>query len=155
MPVPSSDVAYYDPESMIDVPLSQLPSREKGDDLFALEVQGDSMIDAMVNDGDIVIMKPAREARNGEMVAIWLRERNETTLVFLPGKWPRASATRQSDDEPDFRRRSRTRRNPGKSGDGDPPGGTPTRLNRPINCLLLLLLPKYNKPPCSPPPIVR
>jgi len=83
MPVPSSDFAYYDPESMIDVPLSQLPSREKGDDLFALEVQGDSMIDAMVNDGDIVIMKPAREARNGEMVAIWLRERNETTLKYF------------------------------------------------------------------------
>ena len=83
MPVPSSDFAYYDPESVIDVPLSQLPSREKGDDLFALEVQGDSMIDAMVNDGDIVIMKPAREARNGEMVAIWLRERNETTLKYF------------------------------------------------------------------------
>ena len=83
MPVPSSDFAYYDPESMIDVPLSQLPTREKGDDLFALEVQGDSMIDAMVNDGDIVIMKPAREARNGEMVAIWLRERNETTLKYF------------------------------------------------------------------------
>lgn len=41
------------------------------------------MIDAMVNDGDIVIMKPAREARNGEMVAIWLRERNETTLKYF------------------------------------------------------------------------
>lgn len=82
-PVPSSDFAYYDPESAVDIPRSQLPSREKGDDLYALEVQGDSMIDAMVNDGDIIIMKPAHEARNGEMVAIWLREENETTLKYF------------------------------------------------------------------------
>ena len=82
-PIPSSDFAYYDPESGIDIVRSQLPPREKGSDLFALEVQGDSMIDAMVNDGDIVIMKPAHEARNGEMVAIWLRENNETTLKYF------------------------------------------------------------------------
>lgn len=83
MPVPSSDFAYYDSESKIEIPQSQLPGREKGDDLFALEVQGDSMIDAMVNDGDIVIMKPTQEARNGEMVAIWLRDENETTLKYF------------------------------------------------------------------------
>jgi len=83
MPVPSSDFAYYDSESSIEIPQSQLPGREKGDDLFALEVQGDSMIDAMVNDGDIVIMKPAHEARNSEMVAIWLRDNNETTLKYF------------------------------------------------------------------------
>ncbi len=41
------------------------------------------MIDAMVNDGDIVILKPAQEARNGEMVAVWLNERNETTLKYF------------------------------------------------------------------------
>lgn len=83
MPLPSSDFAYYDAESKIEIPQSQLPGREKGKDLFALEVQGDSMIDAMVNDGDIVIMKPAHEARNGEMVAIWLQDNNETTLKYF------------------------------------------------------------------------
>jgi repressor LexA len=83
MPIPSSDFAYYDAESKIEIPQSQLPGREKGKDLFALEVQGDSMIDAMVNDGDIVIMKPANEARNGEMVAIWIGENNETTLKYF------------------------------------------------------------------------
>jgi repressor LexA len=83
MPIPSSDFAYYDAESKIEIPPSQLPGREKGKDLFALEVQGDSMIDAMVNDGDIVIMKPAHEARNGEMVAIWMSEENETTLKYF------------------------------------------------------------------------
>ncbi|MGB3700669.1 MAG: transcriptional repressor LexA [Anaerolineales bacterium] len=83
MPVPSSDFSYYDYESKIEIPQSQLPAREKGKDLFALEVQGDSMIDAMVNDGDIVIMKPANDARNGEMVAIWISENNETTLKYF------------------------------------------------------------------------
>lgn len=82
-PLPTSDFAYFDPESVVDVPRSQLPAREQGDDLFALEVQGDSMIDAMVNDGDIIIMKATREARNGEMVAIWLRDSNETTLKYF------------------------------------------------------------------------
>ena len=41
------------------------------------------MIDAMINDGDIVIMKPAQEARNGEMVAVWLDDNDETTLKYF------------------------------------------------------------------------
>jgi repressor LexA len=49
-------------------------------DLYALRVKGDSMIDAMVSDGDIVVMKKVDRARNGEMVAVWLNDRNETTL---------------------------------------------------------------------------
>jgi repressor LexA len=53
--------------------------RDEGD-LFALRVKGNSMIDAMVSDGDIVIMKKVDRARNGEMVAVWLTDRNETTL---------------------------------------------------------------------------
>ena len=83
IPVPSSDFDYYDSESKIEIPQSQLPGREKGKDLFALEVQGDSMIDAMVNDGDIVILKPAQEASNGEMVAIWRTDKDETTLKYF------------------------------------------------------------------------
>jgi repressor LexA len=49
-------------------------------DLYALRVKGDSMIDAMVSDGDIVVMKKIDRVRNGEMVAVWLSDRNETTL---------------------------------------------------------------------------
>ena len=41
------------------------------------------MIDAMVNDGDLVIMKKVQEARNGEMVAVWLLDRDETTLKYF------------------------------------------------------------------------
>ncbi len=48
--------------------------------LFALRVKGDSMIDALVNDGDIVVLKNQHTARNGDMVAVRLLDRDETTL---------------------------------------------------------------------------
>jgi len=67
----------------VDVARSLLPAKEKGVDLYALEVKGDSMIDAMINDGDIVVMKRAVEARNGEMVAVWLARDNEATLKYF------------------------------------------------------------------------
>tara|TARA_Y100000590_G_scaffold83688_1_gene93291 strand:+ start:535 stop:1161 length:627 start_codon:yes stop_codon:yes gene_type:complete len=53
-------------------------SKEKK--LFALRVKGDSMIDALISNNDIVIMKPAHEAGNGEMVAAWLPINEEVTL---------------------------------------------------------------------------
>jgi len=83
IPVPPSDVAYFDSESTIEIARSLLPARDKIDDLFALEVEGDSMIDAMVNDGDIVIMRHTQEARNGELVAVWLNDNDETTLKYF------------------------------------------------------------------------
>jgi repressor LexA len=67
----------------VDIARSLLPSKENGERLFALEVQGESMIDAMINDGDIVVLKPATEARNGEMVAVWLPRDNEATLKYF------------------------------------------------------------------------
>jgi len=83
IPVPASDLDYFGPEDGVDIARSLLPSREKTSELFALEVQGESMIDAMINDGDIIIMKPAQEASNGEMVAVWLDDRDETTLKYF------------------------------------------------------------------------
>jgi repressor LexA len=84
IPIPQSDFSYFDPESMVEVASSMLPGRDRNKkDLFALRVKGDSMIDAMVNEGDIVIMKPAVEASNGEMVAVWLDDREETTLKYF------------------------------------------------------------------------
>src|SRR4030042_4759324 len=84
MPVPASDFNYFNAEDSVDIAMSLMPAKEKSNKhLFALEVQGDSMIDAMINDGDIVIMKAAQEARNGEMVAVWLPEKNETTLKYF------------------------------------------------------------------------
>jgi repressor LexA len=67
----------------VEIARSLLPAKEKGDNLFALEVKGDSMIDAMINDGDIVVLRPASDARNGEMVAVWLPRDNEATLKYF------------------------------------------------------------------------
>ena len=49
-------------------------------DVYALRVKGNSMIDAMIADGDIVLLRRASTANNGDMVAVWLDEREETTL---------------------------------------------------------------------------
>jgi len=82
---PSSDFSFTDFEgSAINIAKSMLPAQDqKQSSLFALEVSGDSMIDAMVNDGDMVIMKPVQEVKNGEMVAVWLNDNNETTLKYF------------------------------------------------------------------------
>lgn len=55
--------------------------------LFGLEVQGQSMIDALIDDGDVVIIKPAQQAEQGEMVVAWLKEEEEATLkkYYLEG----------------------------------------------------------------------
>ncbi len=48
--------------------------------LYALRVQGTSMIDALINDGDIVVLEPRQAADPGEVVAAWIVDRGETTL---------------------------------------------------------------------------
>lgn len=83
VPMPPAEGSYFDPESTVEIARSLLPSRERVNELFALEVSGHSMIDAMVNDGDIVIMKRTQNANNGEMVAVWLEDSNETTLKYF------------------------------------------------------------------------
>ena len=87
LPLPELEpgVSYMtDNESnAVEIARSLLPAKEKGDTLFALEVKGDSMIDAMINDGDIVVLRPATDARNGEMVAVWLPRDNEATLKYF------------------------------------------------------------------------
>lgn len=77
MPTLVGDTPQTATDEVIELTRDMLPDTT---DLFALRVKGDSMIDAMVNDGDIVVMKKVDRARNGEMVAVWLNDRNETTL---------------------------------------------------------------------------
>ena len=59
--------------------------------LFGLRVNGTSMIDALIDDGDVVIVKPTNVAANGEMVVAWLKNEQEATLKkFYPeGDWVR------------------------------------------------------------------
>jgi repressor LexA len=79
-PVMTGDDSFptYDEEDAIELSRSMLSDKPEG--LYALRVRGESMIDAMVNDGDIVIMRPQYEAKNGDMVAVWLLNDSTTTL---------------------------------------------------------------------------
>ncbi len=62
---------------MVDVPREILKS---GKDLFALEVRGNSMVDAMIADSDIVVMERADDVRNEDVAACWLEKEQEVTL---------------------------------------------------------------------------
>lgn len=62
----------------IEISADLLPSRT--DNLFALRVKGTSMIDALIDDGDIVILRHQQTAENGEAVAVWLKDEKATTL---------------------------------------------------------------------------
>ncbi len=57
-------------------------------DVYALRVKGSSMVDALVGDGDLVLMEPINQPENGDMVAAWLTDREEVTLkkFFLEGR---------------------------------------------------------------------
>ncbi len=49
-------------------------------DVYALKIKGVSMIDALINDGDIVLMQYVNTVDNGEMAAVWLKAEKEATL---------------------------------------------------------------------------
>jgi len=76
LPIPDSDFDLMGNETI------ELTRDILGDsqDLYALQVDGNSMIDALVHDGDIVVMRHQPRVENGEMAAVWLKERGEVTL---------------------------------------------------------------------------
>jgi repressor LexA len=78
-PVNVPDDYYPDEDNAVEVPASLLAGVNPTE-VYALTVKGDSMIDAMIQDGDVVILRKTDTIRNGDMVAVWLDERSETTL---------------------------------------------------------------------------
>jgi len=77
VPIPDGSTSPLDVDESIALTRDIL--QEKGP-VYALQVKGDSMIDALIHDGDIVIMKPETEPKNGDLVAAWLKAEKETTL---------------------------------------------------------------------------
>lgn len=77
IPVPQSDTWHEAPLEMLEVPADM--ASYKGN-VYALEVQGLSMIDALIDDGDVVIMQATNTVNNGEMAAVWLKAEQEATL---------------------------------------------------------------------------
>jgi len=59
------------------------------EDVYALRVKGQSMVDALISDGDVVLMQYVTRVDNGEMAAVWLKAEQEATLkkVYVePGR---------------------------------------------------------------------
>jgi repressor LexA len=82
VPTPTPDDSYPDEYDAIEVTQGLLGGSDVSE-VFALEVKGDSMIDAMIREGDIVLLKQQSTANNGDMVAVWLADRGETTLKYF------------------------------------------------------------------------
>ena len=70
--------AISDVSHNVAVPQSMLGSG----DHFALEVRGDSMIDAGINDGDIVVIREGETADTGDIVVALVEEQEATLKRF-------------------------------------------------------------------------
>ena len=75
--VPDAPGAADEGYDFVDLPSSMTEGRQN---VFALRVKGVSMIDALVADGDLVLLEPLTNVNNGDMVAAWLNDSEETTL---------------------------------------------------------------------------
>ena len=87
IPVPTPDT--WDVTASLDTleVTENLTRGRKG--VYALKVKGSSMVDALINDGDIVLMQYVNVVENGEMAAVWLKAEKEATLkeVYVePGR---------------------------------------------------------------------
>lgn len=81
-PTPAPEDYHYDEDDLIEVTADMLRGTDPAD-AYALKVKGDSMIDAMIREGDLVIFRKQQTAKNGDMVAVWLTDRSETTLKYF------------------------------------------------------------------------
>ena len=73
--------AFRDHNTQVEVP----PHMVQGGDHYALEVVGDSMIDAGIHDGDVVVIQRTDTAENGEIV-VALIDDEEVTLKRIRRK---------------------------------------------------------------------
>ena len=80
IPVPTEETWHSVAQDTVDVPADMLPRNIQA---FALRVKGTSMVDALVDDGDIVVLEATPVAENGQMVAAWLPEEGKATLKKL------------------------------------------------------------------------
>jgi repressor LexA len=79
-PIPVPDADTWDTTADADT-IEVCRDLVKGrQDVYALRVKGTSMIDALINDGDIVLMQNTNSVENGEMAAVWLKNEKEVTL---------------------------------------------------------------------------
>lgn len=86
-PMPENDTwSDLSGSELIDLPQAITGT---GDGVYALKVRGESMIDALISDGDLVIMEQASSVRNGQMAAVRIKSDNTTTLKHYYSEGPR------------------------------------------------------------------
>ena len=78
-PLPDPEEISIAEAETIEVPAEIAPA-EKLNDVYALRVRGHSMIDALIDDGDIVLLRYQETAENGQMVAARIEDDNSVTL---------------------------------------------------------------------------
>ena len=78
-PLPDPEDTSESGAEMVEVPADMAPA-DKLKDVYALRVRGQSMIDALIDDGDIVLLRYTETAENGQMVAALLVDENAVTL---------------------------------------------------------------------------
>ena len=83
IPILESGSWGLDSAEIIEIPNSLIPHGSAQKEVFALRVKGLSMIDALIDDGDIVLIESTPIAENGALVVAWLKEENEATLKRL------------------------------------------------------------------------
>jgi len=81
-PIPVPDSETWDTVASEELEVTEDLTRGK-QRIYALRVKGNSMIDALIKDGDIVLMEYVNNAKNGDMVAAWLKAEREVTLKRL------------------------------------------------------------------------
>ena len=64
------------------------PIAGRAEGLYALNVKGESMIDALIADGDLVIMQQTNSVPNGQMAAVRIAPDDETTLKRFYAEGP-------------------------------------------------------------------
>ena len=74
--------AYADAAETLEVPRSM----EAREDSYVLRVRGKSMIDALIDDGDFVIVQPQATARDGDIVVALLEDNGVTLKRYFREK---------------------------------------------------------------------
>lgn len=77
IPMPPDSLGTGEYDDAVELTEAQTRGRPN---VFALRVEGTSMIDALINDGDVVVLERTSSCNDGDMVAVWLKDENETTL---------------------------------------------------------------------------
>jgi len=78
IPVPAADTWDVTASSEMIAVTEDLAGGREG--IYALKVKGSSMVDALIYDGDIILMQYVSAVENGEMAAVWLKAEKEVTL---------------------------------------------------------------------------